>query len=311
MTAPAIPAFDQPVARNGYAWWYLDAISDDGRHGLTIIAFVGSVFSPYYARARARGRGDPMAHCAINVALYGPSGRWSMTERGSSAVVRQPDSLQIGPSGLQWDGQRLNLDLMEWAVPLLRRISGQIRVEPVICNDRELELDPNGRHRWTPVWPQARVEVALEHPGLGWSGHGYLDHNAGSEPLEHCFDSWFWLRASTSHGPAILYDTRYRDGQRRALALRFDRRGELLELPPPDPVELPRSRWGIARPARSEDGQAHIEAAWEDTPFYTRSLVSTALLGERVTAVHESLSLPRFSAFWVQLMLPFRMPRRP
>ena len=47
--------FDQPVVRNGYAWWYIDALSDDGKQGLTIIAFIGSVFSPYYAWARRRG----------------------------------------------------------------------------------------------------------------------------------------------------------------------------------------------------------------------------------------------------------------
>ena len=47
----------RPVPHGGYAWWYVDALSDDGRHGLTIIAFVGSVFSPYYAlRAAARRR---------------------------------------------------------------------------------------------------------------------------------------------------------------------------------------------------------------------------------------------------------------
>ena len=51
--------FDEPVAPNGYAWWYVDALSDDGRHGLTVIAFIGSVFSPYYAWARRRGRADP------------------------------------------------------------------------------------------------------------------------------------------------------------------------------------------------------------------------------------------------------------
>ncbi len=37
-------------------WWYVDALSDDGRHGLTLIAFIGSVFSPYYAWARRRAR---------------------------------------------------------------------------------------------------------------------------------------------------------------------------------------------------------------------------------------------------------------
>ncbi|PIY72746.1 MAG: carotenoid 1,2-hydratase, partial [Rhodobacterales bacterium CG_4_10_14_0_8_um_filter_70_9] len=33
----------------------MDGLSDDGRHGITLIAFIGSVFSPYYYWAgRAR-----------------------------------------------------------------------------------------------------------------------------------------------------------------------------------------------------------------------------------------------------------------
>ena len=48
----------------------------------------------------------------------------------------------------------------------------------------------------------------------------------------------------------------------------------------------------------------------EDTPFYARSLLATTLLGEPVTAVHESLSMLRFRQRWVQYLLPFRMPRR-
>ena len=62
------PRFDEPVVPGGYAWWYLDALSDDGQHGLAIIIFLGSVFSPYYAWS---GRRDPLNHCAVNVALYG------------------------------------------------------------------------------------------------------------------------------------------------------------------------------------------------------------------------------------------------
>ena len=38
------PAFDLAVPDRGYRWWYLDAVSDDSRHALVIIAFVGSVF---------------------------------------------------------------------------------------------------------------------------------------------------------------------------------------------------------------------------------------------------------------------------
>lgn len=62
---------------------------------------------------------------------------------------------------------------------------------------------------------------------------------------------------------------------------------------------------------RSDAGHpARVLRTLEDGPFYARSLVGATWLGEPVQALHESLSLRRFSAPWVQAMLPFRMPRR-
>ena len=58
-TAAGRPEFDAAVPRSGYRWWYVDGISDDGRNAVVVIAFVGSVFSPYYFRARSRGPADP------------------------------------------------------------------------------------------------------------------------------------------------------------------------------------------------------------------------------------------------------------
>jgi carotenoid 1,2-hydratase len=48
----------------------------------------------------------------------------------------------------------------------------------------------------------------------------------------------------------------------------------------------------------------------EDTPFYARSLLKTRLLGEDLTAVHETLDIPRLVSWPVQWMLPWKMPRR-
>ncbi|HCF18949.1 MAG TPA: carotenoid 1,2-hydratase, partial [Rhodospirillum rubrum] len=48
------PDFARPVAPGGYAWWYVDAFSDDGAQAFTLNAFVGSVFSPYYHWAKRR-----------------------------------------------------------------------------------------------------------------------------------------------------------------------------------------------------------------------------------------------------------------
>ena len=41
------PRFDRRVGHDGYVWWYVDAFSEDRAYGLTLIAFIGSVFSPY------------------------------------------------------------------------------------------------------------------------------------------------------------------------------------------------------------------------------------------------------------------------
>ena len=154
----------------GYVWWYVDALSDDGDHGITVIAFLGSVFSPYYAWARRRGRGDPLRHCALNVALYGTRRRWAMTERRDAAVQRGADFLAIGPSTLDWDGSTLTIRIDEIAVPLPRRIRGTLRLYPSALETRTLALDAAGLHRWRPIAPCARVEVAMDSPGLSWSG---------------------------------------------------------------------------------------------------------------------------------------------
>src|SRR6056297_1090452 len=70
--------FAEPVVDDGYLWWYVDAISDDGKQAITMIIFVGSVFSPYYAKARRKALTPAENHCAFNTILYGPAGkkRW-------------------------------------------------------------------------------------------------------------------------------------------------------------------------------------------------------------------------------------------
>jgi carotenoid 1,2-hydratase len=308
------PRFDAPVPPDGYRWWYVDALSDDGAFGLTVIAFVGSVFSPYYAWARRRGTADPGDHCALNVGLYGPrAGRWAMTERRREHVARSPDAFVAGPSGVSWDGDALTVEVDEWTVPIPRRVRGRIRLWPhEALRDTAYALDAGARHRWTPHAPHARVEVDLQQPGLRWSGTGYFDSNAGDEPLERGFTRWTWSRADLGDGEAaVLYDMERRDGSRDSLALRFDARGEVTPFDAPPEAPLPTAAiWRIPRRTRSEPAAApRVVATFLDTPFYARSLIESGLLGRRVRSVHESLDLDRFGAPVVQCMLPFRMPR--
>jgi len=246
------------------------------------------------------------------VAVYGAGGkRWALTERGHRALERTPGRLRIGPSTLAWDGSALTVRFDEVTVPLPSRLRGSVRVQPAALVNRAFVLDDAGRHRWRPMAPCAHAEVVLERPALSWAGRAYLDTNAGDEPLEDAFFGWDWSRAALRRGTAVLYDVHRRSGGRLALALRFDPAGSVEPFPPPPGVRLPCGRWRVERATRAEPGAAApaVLETLEDTPFYARSLVSTTLFGEPVTAVHESLSLERFRAAWVRMLLPFRMPR--
>ena len=316
--APAAPTarqarpFDVPVPTDGYAWWYLDAFSDDGAHAVTVIAFVGSVFSPYYARARRRGPTDPERHCAINVALYGrPGARWAMTERSRGALTRTANTFAVGPSALAWENDALVLSLDEIAVPLPRRIRGRIKLMPGSVCATPIALDARAEHYWQPLAPLARVEVELSSPRWSWQGHGYFDSNFGSVPLESTFRGWDWARCQRSPTETLLcYDVEERDGSRRHVALRCTPSAtEPHAAIPRHP--LPGTGWGIARHGFGDaTDPPRVVRTLEDTPFYARSELVGQVNGQRTPMMQESLSLQRFASPWVQALLPFRMPRR-
>lgn len=318
--------FDVPVAPGGYAWWYLDAVSDDGQVAVTVIAFVGSVFSPRYAKARRlMDRGGPPADpercCAINVALYRRSGRktWALTEHADFARTRE--FLQIGASSIRWrsEAQRwhleVKLDELETRFGARRGppLRGIIRLYPAAVFGPRVELDAPGRHRWYPVAPHARVELEFETPALRCSGSGYHDVNEGDEGLERSFSAWNWSRAELGgERSAILYDVVPRgrplvprgwlfDPARRSIQTLADE-----ALGPA--VKLPRTRWGVNRAIRTELGHTpKLVSTLEDTPFYSRNLVTTRIAGHESMAVHESISLDRFASRAVQFLLAFKI----
>jgi carotenoid 1,2-hydratase len=283
---------------------------------MTLIIFIGSVFSPYYAAARQRDRGAPENHCAFNMILYGPGTRkrWSMTERSSRAMERQPDTLRIGPSRVHWDGQTLVADIDERCNPLPRRMRGRVTVTPTPLTGHSVWLDDAGRHRWHPLAPIARVSVDMQAPGVRWEGRGYLDSNEGNEPLEKGFRGWDWSRESLPDGDCqVRYETRREGAQPRRLSLRFGADGSLQtgESEVSSAVLPTTNVWRIPRRTLTDPQSPwpRVLRTLEDTPFYARSLMG---LGDGDTlrhAVHESLCLKRFEQRWVQTLLPFRMPR--
>jgi carotenoid 1,2-hydratase len=313
------------VAPGAYLWWYVDAVSDDGRHALTIIAFVGSVFSPYYRRAFARNPATRAEdHCALNVCLYSPGAqRWTMTERGQRHVAREPHRFQIGPSQLQWNGQSLTIDIQERGAPLPRAVRGRVVLHPAGLCTFSTALEAAGRHRWGPIAPCARIEVDLQEPGLRWQGQAYVDSNEGDEPVENGFQRWDWLRAAQADGRcAVLYDVQPQHEPAHLIGARFSPSGAVEPFTLPHRQVLPATRWWRMPRQVPTDGPvdvpvdvpahgpaAAVERTLEDTPFYSRSLLRMQLGGQPTQAVHESLDVARLTSLIVQRMLPFRMPR--
>lgn len=287
----------------------MDAQSDDGQYALVIIAFIGSVFSPYYAWS---GRQNPRNHCALNVALYGPrANRWAMTERGVRRLDQEVSRLTLGPSSLTWDGQGLLISFDEITAPVPRRLKGTLRLQPETLGAQMFALDTAARHTWRPIAPRARVEVRLDHPDLAWRGEAYFDTNWGGEPLEDTFRFWTWSRGHVGDDAMIFYDVERRNGERASLAMRIGRQGEMTPIASPPLTPLGPTFWGMARPARAdpEAPPRHVRTL-EDAPFYTRSAFEAGQGGLPARVVHESLDLDRLRAPVVRAMLPFRMPRK-
>ena len=302
------PDFRVEVGPDGYAWWYVDAISDDGARAVSVIGFIGSVFSPWY---RWSGRRHPQNHCCLNVVTSGLNGRFTMTDRGAGALRQSRDTLEIGPSRMHWTGRELVIDVDELgAPPMVTRVRGRIVVTPAAVTQTEALLTPDGRHLWRPFAPMAHVSVALSQ-GHEWEGHGYFDANFGSRALETDFGFWTWGRFPMRDRTLCFYDATRRDGSRLALAVEADRSGEVRLIEAPPPVSMARSAWLVRRETRADPGTRPRQAlSLLDAPFYSRSLVRTRIGGEETLGMHEALDLARFRQPLMKPMLAVRVPRR-
>jgi carotenoid 1,2-hydratase len=322
------------VRPGGYAWWYFDALSDDGARALTAIFFIGSVFSPDYA-ARVR-RGEPARaeeHLGVNLALYERDKKraWVMSEHGAAALGGVSDGgPRIADSGIERVGSGLRLTIHERSAPFLvtlagvgARVDGTIDVEPVgpPLDPVELHADGGVRHLWHVLMRRARVRVRFSRPDFSFDGVGYHDVNAGDGRLERAFASWSWARFHDHDRTTIVYATHERAGAARAWVI--DARDDEHTVARPAALlpegERSPAPWGLTMPrwfAVDDNGRALrctptrlLEAA----PFYARyaaRLGDDARPGSTLgNGVGEFLDLERFSDRWVQFLLRFKMRR--
>ncbi|MBZ8119122.1 carotenoid 1,2-hydratase [Roseovarius sp. LXJ103] len=274
-----------------------------------MIGFIGSVFSPWYAWS---GRAEPQNHCCLNVATYGPGGRFTMTDRGRDALRQTPDEIKIGPSSMRWTGSDLIIEIDERAaLPQFGPVRGRITLTPSAITGVELPLAPDDSHIWRPFAPVARIKVDLEAKGWQWDGHGYFDANFGTRALEADFDYWTWARFPSAKGATCFYDAERRDGSTLSAAIGFDAEGRARMLDAPAPRPMKRSAWMLRREGRADPGHtARQVQAMLDAPFYARAGVETVINGETMRGVHEALDLRRFASPLLKPMLAVRVPRR-
>lgn len=285
-------------------------MSEDGARALSLIAFIGTEFSPWYAWS---GRRDPTNHVCLNVAMSGPDARFCMTDRGRGALRQAPGHLTLGPSSLHWDGTALTIEVDEMAgLPRPGRLRGRVRLVPQAVTGVELPLTADGAHVWRPFAPAARIEVDLDVPGWRWTGHGYFDGNFGTRAMEADFDHWTWARLSAPDGGALcVYDAALRGGGMRRASMRFGPNGAASHVDAPDAVPMGRTRWGLARELRADSGtQPRALRSMLDAPFYARATVETTIGGERLSGVHEVIDLRRYASPAIRPMVAFRVARR-
>jgi carotenoid 1,2-hydratase len=88
-----------------------------------------------------------------------------------------------------------------------------------------------------------------------WSGHGYMDSNWGTEPLEDGFKLWDWARGLLPDGDAvILYDAIRKDGGHGQIALRIGRDGDVQPFEMPEKKTLAKGFWGVPRSGHHDHG---------------------------------------------------------
>lgn len=301
------PNFNLDVPSNGYAWWYVDGLSYDGLKAISIIGFIGSVFSPWYAWS---GRRNPHNHCCINVALYGKGWRWTMTERGKESLTQSTDKLQIGPSSYTWCNGKLIIAINEISTPHFDRVLGTVTITPKHVTDIEVNLTEDGSHVWRPFAPNAEIDVEIDKKGWNWKGHGYFDANFGTRALEQDFSYWTWSRLPCKDGSIAFYDADRRHDNPLSVSLKFRSDGSVEQITAPPQTRLSRSLWAVKRKTRSDIGYKPTQVKHMlDAPFYTRSAIKTRIDGEEITGIHEALDLNRFSSPFLKPMLVMRVPR--
>ena len=295
-----------------YEWWYFDALSDDGRHALTCIWFLGNPFSPYYRRAASGRVADPFRHNALFFALYrdGRLHAYHFT-RFPTAQVAAHEAL---PLELRFGDNRLATTPGAWRLTLSDENANRRQLEaaltfaapsPMTALPESFSLETD--HFWLPAAPFCRVtgRVLLReahNPGaeeIAFSGTGYHDHNWGRLPFAAEIRDWYWARAALGgERAAILYHVRPRHGAEAVSHFLLFERGCLVRHDPAPQVRLSRpavNAFGTVYATRMEVVSGEWAARFgfgtrlDSAPFYVRTLCAATLNGKDGSATGQGI----------------------
>jgi len=296
MTPLTVP--ELPERSGAYRWLYADAQA--GEWTVVCILMVGAVFSPRYLRRGAA----PLAHTAVNVALYrgGRRRAWAFSEY--TGAERTAERLRIGRSSIVYppDG-RVQVAIEEVGSPWGRPIRLQLDLEPLAPPSAVLRLSADRPHFWQLLAPRARAWLSIDGDPAQ-EGLGYHDSNWGEEPLGEGVDRWRWTRIHDGEGTRVSlrpegepsFEVDVRDGRVRV------RRGT--PLPPP----TRRSFWGLQLPIALGAGEGLIAPpprTLESAPFYAR----LERRAEGYEALSEVADFRRFRSPWFSWMARLRSRR--
>lgn len=288
-----------PAHPGAYRWLYADVQA--GPVTVVCIFMVGALFSPRWAIAARRG-GVPLAHSAVNCAVYRDGRRlaWAFTEW--PGVDATADAIAIGRSTWAWtdDGVAIRVDerTAPWGMPLRAHLRLRAETPP----GPTLALDATRRHHWTAAMPRAAATVELPDLGLRADGVGYHDGNHGDEPLGTTIPGWVWARVHAANRTTIAYHL-----PAPTASILVDAAAEGVTVTRAPGPEVPRRRtgWGLAVPERIAVG-AHALAPQrllESSPFYARAEHHA----DGAAGVAEIADFTRFHARRIRWMAYFRM----
>lgn len=287
-------------------WWYFDALSDDGLHGLVVVFYAALPFDPDYGREAlaylrnpTRKRPHPRDYCAIGISWYhqGKTAAYALNgyRRDLFRHSSSPFQVCIDGNELAREDAQYRLRIETPASIGHALVEADLTFRPVPTTvPLERNLGTKDRpHHWIVASSDCRVSgtVRVRRGGRGeiiravaFQGRGYHDHNAGVDEISLAMKRWHWGRVHAGADTHVYYHAIPWTGPTHSLwitlrdgaATRIIDPANVTELAPAraHPLRFPQDH-GLTVEPTCLDGTKLVRyhrRAVDSGPFYTRWL---------------------------------------